>query len=100
MILRREASATCRFFGGGVRVDQRAVDAVAQADDFLERLDVNIAGAILDRLNEDQVGQLDDRSFLDGSGELIEVDLFDGFLDGLEIFGVRLELRPVLRRPG
>ena len=58
-------------------VHQHAVNAVAQAQAFFKRLDVNVAGAVFDGLDEDEVGQLDDRRFFAGGGELVEVDFFD-----------------------
>src|SRR6266498_17960 len=68
-------------------VHQRAIDAVAQADHFLEGLDVNVAGAFLDGLDEDEVGQLDDRRLFGGGGQLVEVDLLGDFLDRLQSVG-------------
>ncbi len=70
----REAMADCRRFGRRGRVIENAVDAVAQAQLFFERLDVNIAGAVLDGLDEHQVDELDDGAFLAAFDELVEVD--------------------------
>ena len=44
------------------RVHQHAVDAVAQPQRLLERLDVDVAGAVFDGLDQDEVGQFDDRA--------------------------------------
>ena len=71
-------------------VDQHTIDAVAQAHHFFERLDVDVAGALLDRLDEDQVGQFDDGAFFDRDGQSVEVDLLDGFLDRFQGVGARV----------
>src|SRR6266567_461244 len=68
-------------------VDQHAIDAVAQAHHFFERLHMDVTGALLDRLDEDQIGQFDDGAFFDRKGQFVEVDLLDGFLDGFQGVG-------------
>ena len=68
-------------------VHQHAVNAVAQAHAFLERLQVNVAGAVLDGLDDDEIGEFDDRRFSAGGGELVKVDFFDPFLDGFDGVG-------------
>ena len=78
------------------RVHQHAVDAVAQPQRLLERLDVDVAGAVFDGLDQDEVGQLDDRGFLAGGGQLVEVDLLDGFPGDLHAVGVGLRLALLL----
>ncbi len=47
--------------GGAVALDQHAVDAVADADPVLERLDVDVRGPQLNRLGNQQLHQPDDR---------------------------------------
>ena len=49
MILMREMIAARSCAGGGLDVAQHAVDAVAHAQALLERLDVDVGGALLDR---------------------------------------------------
>ena len=81
-------------------VHQHAVDAVAQAQHLFERLDMNVAGAVLDRLDQNQVGQLDDRRFFAGGGELVEVDLLDRLPGDLDIVRIGLLVRLSSGRPG
>ena len=54
---------------------QQAVDAVADAEAVLLRLDVDVAGPLVGRLDEDLVDQLDDRRFLGLLGQLAVVGL-------------------------
>jgi hypothetical protein len=53
------------------RLVQLAVDAVADEDFLLARLDVNIAGPLLDRVEQQRVDPADDRGLV---GELEDVD--------------------------
>ena len=79
------------------RVHQDAIDAVAQPQRLLKRLDVDVAGAVFDGLNQDEVGQLDDRGFLAGGRQLVEIDLFDRVPGNLHAVGVRLRIALLLR---
>ena len=69
-------------------VHQNPVHPVAQAHHLLERLDVNVAGALLDRLHDDEVGQLDHGRLLGRGGKLVEAHILDHFLDRLQPVGV------------
>ena len=60
-------------------LDQPAVDAVADAQRVVARLDVDVAGAFLDGVVDEVVDQLDDRRV---AGRLLEVgDVLDLLLD-------------------
>src|SRR5262249_34518086 len=72
MIFKREIS---RARGRRHDVVKDPVDAEADAELLLVRLDVDVRGARLQRLDEDQVGELDDRGGLGGLGQVDEVDL-------------------------
>ena len=61
MILMRLATAACIWCGGRSFSDQSAVDAIANPQHILARLDMNIAGAFLHGIIDAVVDQLDDR---------------------------------------
>ena len=77
-------------------VVENAVDAVADAQFLLVRLDVDVARALLDRRHQDHVHQLDDRRFLALLGERLGADLFE-LLEDLDVAGVG-QHRHVLER--
>ncbi len=77
-------------------VVEQAVDAVADAQLLLVRLDVDVAGALLDRRHQDDVHQLDDRRLLALLGEHLGADLLE-LLEDLDVAGVA-EDRHVLER--
>ena len=77
-------------------VVENAVDAVADAQLLLVRLDVDVAGALLDRRHQDDVHQLDDRRFLALLGERLGADLLE-LLEDLDVVGV-VERRHLLER--
>src|SRR5262249_50968964 len=52
-------------------VVEDAVDAEAHRQVALERLDVDVAGAVLDRLEEERIDQLDDRRFFVGVEQIL-----------------------------
>ena len=56
-----------------VLIDQHAVDAVADAEFLLERLDVNIAGALLHGLRDHGVHQADDGRFAGHVAQVLQI---------------------------
>ena len=96
MILNRETSASCSLLGRRGRIYQDAVNAVAQPQRLLERLDVDIAGAVFDCLDQDEVGQFDDRGFLAGGCQLVEIDFLDGIPRNLHAFSVGINIALLL----
>ena len=54
---------------------EHAVDAEADAEHLLVRLDVDVARALADGVGQERVHQADDRRLLGGALELLEVDL-------------------------
>ena len=82
--------------GGGVASIKHAIDAVAQPQRLLKRLDVDVAGAVFDRLDQDEVGQFDDRGFLAGSRQLVQIDFLNRFLGNLDAVGVGLGIALLL----
>ena len=77
-------------FRGRGGIDKDAVNAVTQAKGLFERLDVDVAGAVLDSLDKNDVGQLDNGGFLAGSGQLVEIHFLDGFSGELDVVGLGL----------
>ena len=72
-----------------VLIVQHAVNAIADAELFFERLQVNVAGALFDRGSDDGVHQADDRRF---AGHVAQVFQIFRHLAGLELeirFGAR-----------
>ena len=61
MILRRLMSAGPMFAGSDERVVECAVDAVADSDLVVLRLEVHVGGTLAQRLRHDRVDDLDDR---------------------------------------
>ena len=59
--LTREMTGSARCTRRRRHFVERAVDAVANFELVLERLEVNVARAVLDRLEQDQVDEADDR---------------------------------------
>ena len=59
--------------GRGLLVVEHAVDAVSDAKLFFERLDVNVAGALLHGLRDDGVHQADDRRFARHVAQVLEI---------------------------
>jgi hypothetical protein len=78
-------------------VVEDAVDAVADAQFLLVRLDVDVAGALLDRRHQHHVHQLDDRRLLALPGERLGADLLE-VLEHLHVGGVAE--RHLFERPG
>ena len=58
------------MFGGRRHFVQRAVHAVTDFELILERLEMNVAGAVLHRLVKDEVDELDDRRFI---GQVLQI---------------------------
>ena len=56
-----------------VLIEQHAVDAIADAEFFFERLDVNVAGALLDRLRDHGVHQPDDRRLAGHVAQMFQI---------------------------
>ena len=54
-------------------VEEHAVDAEADAEFLLERLDVDIAGALLDGLGDHGVDQADDRRLARHVAQVLEI---------------------------
>jgi hypothetical protein len=54
---------------------EHAVDAVADPQVLLARLDVDVGRAVRDRLRDEQVDELDDRRVLGDRLEVVEVDV-------------------------
>lgn len=69
-------------------VKERAVNAIAQPDHFLEWFNMNVARAILDGLDENKIGEFDDGGFLAGGGQLVKADIFQSFFGNLEFFRI------------
>ena len=59
--------------GGGFLVEEHAVHAVAYAELLLERLDMDIAGALLDGLGDHGVDQADDRRLAGHVAQVLEI---------------------------
>ncbi len=76
---------------------EHAVDAVADAEFLLVRLDVDVRRVALDGVGEDQVHELDDRRVLGLARQLADVDVVL-VLDQLEVFDV--EVRHHVRERG
>ncbi len=70
-------------------VVQDAVDAVADAELFFERLDVNIAGALFDGGGDHGVDQTDDRRFAGHVAQMFEVFAGGAVVDEIAGFGFR-----------
>ncbi len=73
--------------GRRTRLDQRAIDAVAQLERLLEGLDVNIGSLFLERLHEDEVDDLDDGRVLALVRQPVQVDLLALLGDDLGFAG-------------
>ena len=71
MIFTREMIDGMNCRGARLRLVQLAVDAVADDDLLLARLDVDIAGALLDRVEQQRVDPADDRRLV---GDVEDVD--------------------------
>ena len=82
--LTREMMAAFSSRGGGSLTRQHAVDAVADAKLFLERLDVDVAGALLDGLRDHGVHQPDHGRL---AGHVAEVFEILRFADGRRELG-------------
>ena len=81
-------------------VVENPVDAVADAQLLLVRLDVDVARALLDRRHQHDVDQPDDRRFLALLGQRLGADLLQ-LLEDLDVAGVverRLQLLEALAR--
>ena len=78
---------------------QDAVDAVADPEGLLVRLDVDVRGPLLDGVGEDQVHQLDDRGILGRLPQLGDVDVVVPLPEGLDVLVVEV-LHDVLDHAG
>ena len=65
MIFSREMTPPAICLGERIDLVQHAVDAVADPQVVLGRLDVDVGRAVLDRLGDQQVDEPDDRGVLD-----------------------------------
>ena len=70
---RREMMAAFSSRGGGLLVEQHAIHAEADAELLLERLDVNVAGALLHGVGDHGVHQADDRRLAGHVAQVFQV---------------------------
>ena len=95
----REMMAAFSSRGGGSWLKEHAVHAVADAKFFLERLDVNVAGALFDGLGDHGVHQADDGRLARHVAQVLEILAgFNGFpLGPKRLLFFRLAVVPVDR---
>ena len=79
------------FARGHVLVEQDAVDAEADAEFLFERLDVDVAGALLDGGGDHGVDEANDRRFAGHVAQVFEILAFFG---GVAEVGLRLVASP------
>ena len=90
MILTRETIASRILHRRRHDVVEDAVDAVADAQLLLVRLDVDVARALLDRRHQHDVDQPDDRRVLALPGQRLGADLLQ-LLEDLDVVGAAAE---------
>ena len=96
MILMRAMIAVHELRGARARDVELAVDAVADDDLLLLRLDVDVARALLHRLEEERVDPADDRRLVVGVEDVARGLLVDARVVALEL----ARRRPRARRRG